>query len=393
MSIRREGNGNLRLWGIHGKRYYLDILYEDVLYSQINETNVRLHISLVEELTLDELSELRHNMGRNRMLREVPERFMGIIDALSREEYRIYAHYTIKENPDRTKVSTEERLVLARRVRIEGEEEWLGQRGEASQTYKFYAFVSHEEGGRDEKWARWLQHRLQNYRIPADAVLKLRREEKTDGEGTHVEPPPEQLSVSREKTPANLPSPANSARYLIVVCSPRGARSDRVDQDVRDFVKCRKEDSIIPFIIDGEVVESGEKRCYPPALSFDALGITLRDGSPEEALIKVMARLLRLKFSRLYQHHLRERRCFMVHALTVASILLFVVSGLTGWAVSKEIETARRQKEADGLAYFLVEDMRGESRLPEKVRAMIDEKLRAYRERYPKHSNSGGQRS
>jgi hypothetical protein len=318
---------------------------------------------------------------------------MGIIDALSREEYRIYAHYTMKENPDSARVSLEERLVLARRVRIKGEEEWLAQRDEENQTYKFYAFVSHAEGGRDEKWARWLQRRLQNYRIPADAVLKLRREEKTDGERTYVEPPPEQLSVSREKTPENLPSPANSARYLIVVCSLRGARSDQVDRNVRDFMERGREDSIIPFIIDGEVVESGEKRCYPPALSFDALGITLRDGSPEEALIKIMARLLRVKFSRLYQHHLRERRRFMVRVLTAASILLFVVSGLTGWAVSKEIEAARRQKEADGLAYFLAEDMRGESRLPEKVRAMIDEKLLEYRERRPKHSNSGGQRS
>jgi hypothetical protein len=66
------------------------------------------------------------------------------------------------------------------------------------------------------------------------------------------------------------------------------------------------------------------------------------------------------------------------------------MSGLTGWAVSREMEAARRREEADGLARFLAEDMRSESRLPEKVRAMIDEKLREYREKHHEHSSPWG---
>jgi hypothetical protein len=407
LGVKREGNGNMRLWGIHGGRDYLDILYEDVLYSQIDETNAGLRVSLVEELTLDEFSELRHNMGRNRMFREVPENFSEFLQSVSLGEYRIYAHYTLKgrlsdrpkHGPEKRK---EERVVIARRVRIEGPEERLARHEKENRQYRFYAFVSHAEGEKDEKWARWVQRRLEKFRIPVDAVSKLRREEGAASLPVTAGPVlpgpvPEKISVARgeiherQSTREGGPvSPSESARYLIVICSPRTARSDRVERDVRDFVRNGKEDSIIPFIIGGEVVESGEHRCYPLALSLDVLGVTLRDGSPEEALVRIMARLLRVKYSRLYQRHLRERRRFMVHALAAASILLFLMSGLTGWAVSREMEAAVRREEADGLARFLAEDMRNESRLPEKVRAVIDEKLQEYREKHNEHSSPWG---
>jgi hypothetical protein len=179
MSVRREENGNLRLWGIHGGRDYLDVLYEDVPHSQLDESSGGLRITLVEELTFDELSELRHNMGRNRMLRETSGRFAEFLEALARKEYRLYAHYTIKERRRGPAPETEELLVLARRIRVEGSEERLMRKETENREYKFYAFVSHAEGGKDEKWARYLQRRLENFRIPVDTVSKLRREEDT----------------------------------------------------------------------------------------------------------------------------------------------------------------------------------------------------------------------
>jgi hypothetical protein len=391
ISIHREDNGNLRLWGIHNKRDYLDILYEDVLYSQIDETNVRLHVSLVEELTLDELSELRHNMGRNRMLREVPERFSEFINALSREEYRIYAHYTIKRikpGGPRTNLM-EERLVIARGIQVENPEERAARNAIENREYRFYAFVTHAEGGKDEKWARWIQRKLTKCRIPIQAVSKLRAEE-----GAPPEPIPGQFNVTRGNIPSEgvtssvkTKNPSDLARYLIVICSPRGARSERVERDVGDFMTSGKENYIIPFIISGEPVgkavalfheshESEEDCCYPPSLSVNILGVSLFDGSREETFIRIIARLLRVKFSRLYQRHLREQRRFIIRTLAAASALLLVLAGLTVWAVSNEIEAARRQKEADGLARFLVEEMRNEPRLPKGVRVMIDEKIK-----------------
>jgi hypothetical protein len=390
MSLRREENGNMRLWGIHGNRDYLDILYEDVLYSQLDETNAGLRVSLVEELTLDEMSELRHNTARNRMIREVPERFSEFIDGLSRNEYRIYAHYTVKvrePSRPRTKDIPEERLVIARRVRVEGPDERFARKKIENREYKFYAFVSHAEGGEDEKSARWIQRRLENFRIPVDAVLRLRREE--DAVQSSVaypgipEPIPERLRVAHAGAEAGSgeEAPSKLARYLIVVCSPCGAKSERVERDTKDFLNGGKEDYVIPFIVVGEPIGSEENRCYPPSLSADVLGVSLSDGSREEAFIRVMARLLRVKFSRFYQRHLREKRRFLARALMAALAVLVVLSGLTAWAVSSEIKAARRQEEADGIARFLVEELRDDPRIPEEVRAMIGKKVLEYREK------------
>jgi hypothetical protein len=406
LRVKREGNENLRLWGIHGRRDYMDILYEDVLYSQIDETNAGLRVTLVEELTLDEFSELRHNMGRNRMFREVPEMFSKIIDAVSREECRIYAHYSIQEKtPGGMKSGSEERLIIARRVQVEGPEERWARYEHENRQCRFHAFVSHAEDEKDAKWARWIQRRLENFEVPFDAVSKLRREEgaapmRTTAGPVLPEPVPEKISVARGEIPQEQPSheggpvsPSELSRYLIVVCSPRAARSERVDRDVRSFVESGREDCVIPFIIGGEAVESEEHRCYPPALSLDVPGVALCDGNREEAFIRILARLLRVSFSRLYQRHLRERRRFMVHALAAASILLFLLSGLTGWAVSREMEASRRREEADGLARFLAEDIKNEPRLPESVRVMIDEKLREYREKCNDDSTPGRRNS
>ena len=252
----------------------------------------------------------------------------------------------------------------------------LGKETE-NREYKFYAFVSHAEGGKDEIWAKRLQRRLENFRIPVDTISKLRREEEDAARPELSEPIPKRLRVTRGGT--EPVSPSGLARYLIVVCSPRGAKSERVERDTKDFVDGGKEDYIIPFIIAGEPVGPEENRCYPHGLSADILGVSLSDGTREEALIRVMARLLRVKFTRLYQRHLREWRRFLALALLAASVVFVVLSGLTAWAVSREIEASRRQEEAGDLARFLVEEIRDDPRLPEGVRVMIDEEIQEYR--------------
>jgi hypothetical protein len=118
MLARREENGDLRLRGIRGGRDYLDVLYEDAAYGQLDESSAGLRIALVEELTCGEISEPRHNAGVNRMRREVPERFAELLDAVYGGKCRIYAHYTIKERKWDASPETEERFVLARRVNV-----------------------------------------------------------------------------------------------------------------------------------------------------------------------------------------------------------------------------------------------------------------------------------
>ncbi|MDR3265032.1 MAG: hypothetical protein LBT15_03375 [Synergistaceae bacterium] len=257
--------------------------------------------------------------------------------------------------------------------------------------YRFYAFVSYENHRDDKKWAQWVQRRLENYRVPTKIVPEL---EKVDGEDGHTQSIPERFQIFREGDErAGLSERSGGpslgvrdrnledSRYLIVVCSPRAAMSARVNDDVCRFTRAGREENIIPFIIDGEPVGGMGRQCYPPSLPADILGVTLSAGSREEALIRVIARLLRLKYSRLYQRHLREQRRFMVRILTAVSAILTVMAFLSVWAVRAEIAAKERREAADELARFLAVDMEAVPNLPAGVRSMIDEKVIEYRQK------------
>ncbi|MDR1965401.1 MAG: toll/interleukin-1 receptor domain-containing protein [Synergistaceae bacterium] len=185
-------------------------------------------------------------------------------------------------------------------------------------------------------------------------------------------------------------SALEASRYLIVVCSPRSAESGQVDGEVRRFVETGRSENIIPFIIEGSPVSStpppasaAERQCYPPSLSPNILGVTLSDGSREEALIKIIARLLRVRYHRLYQRHLKERRRFLRRALAVVSAILAVMVVLTSLALMAETEAKERREAADGLVEFLAAEAESQafSNLPAGPRSVVSEKIREHYEK------------
>ena len=40
---------------------------------------------------------------------------------------------------------------------------------QTKETKEFYAFISYKR--EDERWARWLQHRLEHYRLPTNTLV------------------------------------------------------------------------------------------------------------------------------------------------------------------------------------------------------------------------------
>jgi hypothetical protein len=366
LSVTREGSG-LRLRGLRSDGYRLDVFYEDVLYSQIDETSVNSRVSLVKELSFDEFLEPR---------REIPDLGQDSLDRVARRECRVYAHYSDGGDLDA-------RIILASGVRVEELDLKMARQKAEDRVYPYYACVSHVAGGVDEKWARRLARRLEKYRVPVEALSKQKREEAEREESSGAtEVIPERFNTLRvdfgSARESGGKTAADLARYLIVICSPRSARSAQVDEDARAFVEAGREEYIIPFIIDGEPDAPGERRCYSPSLFSNLLGIALADGTREEAFFRVISRLLRVKFSRLYQRHLRRQRRFMVRALAAASGALCLLLILTIWAVMAESAAARRSAEAEGLARFLAENIGSDERLPAEIRSMIDEKIRLY---------------
>ena len=82
--------------------------------------------------------------------------------------------------------------------------------------YRYYAFISYNH--RDEKVAKWLQSRLEHYKLPSVARKEI-------GEDVKIRPVFRYVSdlgvaVLREKLREEL----DASKYLIVVCSPHSAK-------------------------------------------------------------------------------------------------------------------------------------------------------------------------
>ncbi|MDR3076967.1 MAG: hypothetical protein LBU26_06665 [Synergistaceae bacterium] len=240
----------------------------------------------------------------------------------------------------------------------------------AANATKYLAFITHCDSAQDAREARRLERRLENFRVPVNEVSKLRAADR------ETEPVPEHLQIARRESPPEE-KPVDAARFLIVVCSPRAAESAAVNGDVSDFIAAGREECIIPYIIEGNPVGDGGEKCYPASLSAAILGVTVSAGTREEALIRVMARLLGVKFSLLYQRHLREKRRFAVRALCAAAAVFAILSVLCGVAVINEADASKRLKEADALAMFLASEF-SDDRLPPETLAAIKEATRKH---------------
>ena len=191
--------------------------------------------------------------------------------------------------------------------------------------YVYYAFISYSH--KDEKWAKWLQRKLENYRLPSSIWKKY--------EGSiprHVRP------IFRDKTDIGvgqtvrnrLRQELSDSRYLIVVCSPESAKSDFVDMEIQNFQDMGRADRIIPFIVKGtpDPKNPGEEQCYPPSLQQGKdtmLGASLEELSPNEALVKIVAAILGLKYDHLWQRH-KRRQQFWIIGYTTATCLLLALS-------------------------------------------------------------------
>lgn len=188
------------------------------------------------------------------------------------------------------------------------------------------AFISYKR--EDEKWAKWLQQKLESYRLP----VAIRKE--------HQDLPERLSPIFRDTTDFSggvladaITNGLKASRHLIVICSPRAANSKWVCKEVEDFRNLGKSAQIIPFIIEGEAhSKDPEKECFPKSLlelseSEEVLGININENGREAAFVKVVATMLGLEFDALWQRHQRaeRRRRRMVMGGLMGVILLFAV--------------------------------------------------------------------
>ena len=86
--------------------------------------------------------------------------------------------------------------------------------------FKYYAFISYKR--EDEKWAKWLQNKLETYKLPSSLPVENGKEY-----------PKTLRPCFRDKADLGetgdlskiLHDKLQKSQYLIVVCSPRSAKS------------------------------------------------------------------------------------------------------------------------------------------------------------------------
>jgi len=203
--------------------------------------------------------------------------------------------------------------------------------------YKYQAFISYKR--EDEKWASWLQRKLEHYKIPA-VVMK-----------TNASLPSYVRPVFKDTTDLSggvlekaIDEALCQSRYLIVICSPRAAQSPWVCKEVQHFIDAGKEEFIIPFIIEGLPNSSDlATECFPKNLqeltgSRELLGININEMGRDAAMVKVVARMFRLEFDTLWRRFEREKRRKFYWGIILAMLLVLAAVSVAGLIYKKNTE-------------------------------------------------------
>ncbi len=145
---------------------------------------------------------------------------------------------------------------------------------ELQEDYKYWAFISYSH--RDEEWAKWLHKSLETYNVPKKLIGRTTE---------HGQIPRRIFPVFRDRD--ELPGAADlggklknalrQSRYLIVICSPKSAASQWVNEEIKTYKALGRETRVLCLIVDGEPYASEKpgreaEECFPPAVRYRVNG-------------------------------------------------------------------------------------------------------------------------
>lgn len=213
--------------------------------------------------------------------------------------------------------------------------------------YTYYAFVSYRSS--DEKWAKWLQEKIEGYRLPTTIQhenSELPKSKLRPCFRYHTDIQPNELKTE-------LRNKLEQSKYLLVICSPRSAQSQWVGAEIDTFVQLGRRDRIIPIIVEG-VPYSGDPatECYNPMLlkhfphsnniheDREILGVNIHEegsGSAymkrERAVMQVVSRMLNVSFDRIWQR--QKRRIIRRTVYSIIASLLVLAALIAVWELNQ----------------------------------------------------------
>ena len=214
-----------------------------------------------------------------------------------------------------------------------------------TQTPKYWAFLSYSQ--RDKTWSDWLRRAIENYRVPRRLVGRQSRDGAVPRRLFPVFRDREELPTSANLG-SNIEEALRTSRYLIVVCSPNGAASRWVNEEVRAFKAMGREDRVLAIIVDGEPnasdkPDAGVPECFPKAIRYrigadgeltqertEPIAADVRpdrDGH-DNARLKILAGLLGVGFDELRQRDRARRRRRVILATAAAIAIVAALAGI-----------------------------------------------------------------
>ncbi|MCP2669308.1 TIR domain-containing protein [Maricaulaceae bacterium EIL42A08] len=216
----------------------------------------------------------------------------------------------------------------------------------SDELHRYKVFISYNH--RDEGWAKWLEQKLEGYRVPKGL----------EGKSKLFEPVPGRIKpVFRDRSTAaaggHLPEQVKSwldaSESLVVICSPNSAKPNPetgqhwVDEEIQHFIATNKGHRIFALIVDGEPNAGGDTECFPPTfIELEPAAADAREHADgkELAFMKLTAGLLGVELIDLQakQNEEDKRRAhrarITIWSFTILSALIllsFVIAVAQFW--------------------------------------------------------------
>ena len=221
----------------------------------------------------------------------------------------------------------------------------------------YSAFISYSH--RDRRWAKWLHRALESYRVPK----RLRGRAAPYGRIEARIPPVfrdrDELAASSDLAQSVREGLAASA-MLIVICSPDGARSKWVNEEIRTFSALGRRDRIRCLVVAGEP-HGGDPatECLPPALfeggGTEPLAADLRKGEDGKAAarLKIIAGIIGVPYDELRQREAVRRQQRLAIIAGAATIGFLLMAGLAVVALIQRNIARERTATAEQTVAFV----------------------------------------
>ena len=224
--------------------------------------------------------------------------------------------------------------------------------------YTYFAFVSYRSS--DEKWAKWLQNKIEGYRLPTTI-----QHERGDLPKSRLRPCFRyHTDIQPNELKTELRQKLEQSKYLLVICTPNSAKSQWVGKEIDTFVELGRRDRIIPVIVEGRPYSGDpDTECYNPSLlkhfphsdnideDQEILGVNIHEegsGSAymkrERAVMQVVSRMLGVSFDRIWQR--QKRRIIRRAILSTLTALLVLAALITVWLINQPFDSRLTLREA-----------------------------------------------